>query len=106
MLIIIQCRRSSLALIGMCLLAYLGVRNNTDVSIALAGIVASVAAANQYVIQFQQTVGTEDSYSVRPRRFNVSVTTTIYLVAQLIYTTIGTGSSLAGRSSISAVRIA
>ena len=48
MLKILKCRRSSLALIGMCLLAYLGVRNGTDVSIALAGIVASVAAANSY----------------------------------------------------------
>lgn len=42
------CRRSSLALIAMVLLTALGISKGYDVSIAIAGIVASVAAANSY----------------------------------------------------------
>lgn len=45
---IFLCRRSSLALIGMGLLTYLGIHNNLDVSLAIAGIVASIAGANAY----------------------------------------------------------
>lgn len=46
MLKLFKCRRSSLALIGMGLLTYLGIHNNLDVSLAIAGIIASVAGAN------------------------------------------------------------
>jgi hypothetical protein len=42
------CRRSSLALIGMACLTYLGINNNLDVSLAIAGLVASVAGANAF----------------------------------------------------------
>jgi hypothetical protein len=48
MLKLFKCRRSSLALIGMCLLAYLGIHNNTDVSLAIAGICGAVAGANAF----------------------------------------------------------
>jgi len=48
MLKILQCRRSSLALIGMVLLTVIALKNDVDVSLALAGIVTAVAAANSY----------------------------------------------------------
>ena len=43
---IFQCRRSSLALIGMCLLTFLGIRLQVDVSGSIAMIVMGIAAAN------------------------------------------------------------
>jgi hypothetical protein len=48
MLKIFKCRRSSLALIGMACLTWIGLKNGTDVSLAIAGIVAGVAASNAY----------------------------------------------------------
>lgn len=41
-----NCRRSMLALIGMCLMTYLGVHNNLDVSMALAGVITAIAGSN------------------------------------------------------------
>jgi len=48
MLKILNCRRSSLALIGMGLLTWIGLQNGTDVSLAIAGIVGGVAASNSW----------------------------------------------------------
>jgi len=48
MLKIFKCRRSSLAIIGMACLTWIGLKNGTDVSLAIAGIVAGVAASNAY----------------------------------------------------------
>jgi hypothetical protein len=45
---IFSCRRSSIALIGMILLTALGIINGIDVSLAITGIVASIAGANSY----------------------------------------------------------
>ncbi len=58
MLRIFRCRRSSLALLGMACLTWLGLKNGTDVSLAIAGIVAGVAASNAY-----QKKGTSDANS-------------------------------------------
>jgi hypothetical protein len=48
MLKIFKCRRSSLALLGMACLTWIGLQKDTDVSLAIAGIVAGVAASNAY----------------------------------------------------------
>lgn len=45
---IFTCRRSSLALIGMVALFFLGLYKGLDVSMAISGIVLSVAGANAY----------------------------------------------------------
>lgn len=45
---IFQCRRSSLALLAMVCLTILGIVKDQDVSLALAGIVTAVSAANAY----------------------------------------------------------
>jgi hypothetical protein len=45
---IFQCRRSSLALLGMVCLTWLGLAKDADVALAIAGIVGSVAASNAY----------------------------------------------------------
>lgn len=45
---LLSCRRSLLSLVGMVLLFVLGIVNKVDVSMAIAGIVASVAASNAY----------------------------------------------------------
>jgi hypothetical protein len=43
---ILKCRRSTLALIAMAFLTLIALINNIDVSLAICGIVTSVAAAN------------------------------------------------------------
>jgi len=43
-----KCRRSSLALLGMACLTWLGLAKDADVALAIAGIVGSVAASNAY----------------------------------------------------------
>ena len=48
MLKILKCRRSSLALIGMSLLFFLGLYKGADVALSIAGIVGAVAGANAY----------------------------------------------------------
>jgi len=48
MIKIFKCRRSSLALIGMLLLAFIGYTKGIDVSFAIAGLGAGVAASNAY----------------------------------------------------------
>jgi hypothetical protein len=48
MLKIFKCRRSSLALIGMVCLTWISLKNGTDVSLAIAGIVGAIGAANAY----------------------------------------------------------
>jgi len=48
MLRILKCRRSSLALLGMTCLTWLGLAKDADVALAIAGIVGSVAASNAY----------------------------------------------------------
>jgi hypothetical protein len=48
MLKIFKCRRSSLALLAMGLLTWIALKNEVDVSIAIAGIVAGIAASNSY----------------------------------------------------------
>lgn len=51
MLKILQCRRSTLALIAIGCLTYLGVSEGVDISgisIAISGIVASVAGSNAW----------------------------------------------------------
>lgn len=48
MLKILKCRRSSLALLGMACLTWIALKNGTDVSLAIAGLVAGVAASNAY----------------------------------------------------------
>ena len=48
MLKIFKCRRSSLALICILALTYLGYSKGTDVSMAIASIAIGVAGANAY----------------------------------------------------------
>ena len=45
---ILNCRRSILSIIAIGCLTYLGLKNGTDVSVAIAGIVAAVASSNAY----------------------------------------------------------
>jgi len=45
---IFTCRRTFLALIAIGCLTALGIHKGIDVSIAIAGVVASVAASNSY----------------------------------------------------------
>jgi len=45
---IFNCRRSIISIIAIACLTYLGVVNGTDVSVAIAGIVAAVASSNAY----------------------------------------------------------
>lgn len=45
---ILSCRRSVIALFGIACLTVLGYTKGIDVSLAIAGIVASVAGANSY----------------------------------------------------------
>ena len=45
---IVRCRRSLLGLLGVVCLTFLGYHKGTDVSVAIAGVVASVAASNSY----------------------------------------------------------
>jgi len=48
MLKILKCRRSVIALFSITCLTYLGIRNGTDVSLAITGIVTAVAGANSW----------------------------------------------------------
>lgn len=48
MIKIFKCRRSSLALIGMTFLTYLGVKVGLDVSTAIGMVCMGVAGANAY----------------------------------------------------------
>ncbi len=45
---IFKCRRSSLAVIAIAVLGWLSYEKGHDVSMAIAGVVASVAGANAY----------------------------------------------------------
>ena len=45
---IFKCRRSSIALIGICVLTFLGHTKGLDVSMAISGIVLAVAGSNAY----------------------------------------------------------
>jgi hypothetical protein len=45
---ILKCRRSIIAIFAIGCLTYLGLKNGTDVSVAIAGIVAAVAGSNAY----------------------------------------------------------
>ncbi|NVM33954.1 MAG: hypothetical protein HWN81_00060 [Candidatus Lokiarchaeota archaeon] len=48
MLRIFKCRRSSIALIGIAILTFLGYTKGLDVSMAISGIVLAVAGSNAY----------------------------------------------------------
>ena len=43
-----KCRRSLIALFAICCLTFIGATKGTDVSMAIAGIVAAVAGSNAY----------------------------------------------------------
>ena len=45
---ILRCRRSSIALIGISVLTFLGYTKGLDVSMAISGIVLAVAGSNAY----------------------------------------------------------
>jgi hypothetical protein len=45
---VLQCRRSILGLFSVICLTFLGYHKDMDVSVAIAGVVASVAASNSY----------------------------------------------------------